>query len=166
VIFIHPIKENYMHITFKHLRLLLGAVVLFVVGVATGAAGVFAIYQHHIGKPQATQADIFSALGKIASAKISGVHCEVNGTTTLADGQTVNNDVTVGEFLARYVSWSMQRNVLDKLPTLECESDSQICRFNYSGGQGPESWSSHLEFKYDQKTKTILRDSLSCIDVP
>ncbi len=155
-----------MHLTIKLLKRLLAVIALLLAGIAIGMYVV--VHQFNPYQPHAKQNEILTALIKLSDAQIPAVHCEINGTSTAADGQTTNNAVTLADFIARYTSWSLQRNVYDRAPSLVCESDSQICRLNFSGQRwsGYEAWSTHLEFKYDPKSNTVLRDSLSCIDVP
>lgn len=87
-------------------------------------------------------------------------HCEINGSTQAKNGTTVLNDVTVGDFIASYVSWSLATS--DE-KGLNCEG--QQCTL-YFGKGGIEAWDRQLRFVSDPATNKVLEESLECIDVP
>lgn len=114
--------------------------------------------------------DIFKALIKATSVKVppNNLHCEINGTRTDKDGSVIYNDVTVGDFLASYTSWSLQDQG-SNFPSFTCEGNTpRKCHWGY--GEKADSrnpgWQVFLNFNFDPRTGKVDPDSLECIQVP
>jgi hypothetical protein len=150
--------------TFKKVALILSVLAL-------GAAlGFFAASQQPV-KSTTTQTDtpsIMKALTRLSATKIprDALSCEVNGSTSDADGMTVNTDVLVGDFMAHYVSWSLLQNPTHQR-SFVCEGKGiQQCTWSFGDHKPQEGWDRILRFKYSQTTGLVDPASLECIDVP
>jgi hypothetical protein len=150
--------------TFKKIALILGVLGL-------GAAlGFFAATQQSVNfKPINGDAPaIMKALVGLSNNKIprDGLHCEVNGTFAARDGTSTNNDVLVGDFIAHYLSWSLQQKKTS-VHSLICDGKGiQQCTWSFGEHKLQEGWDRILRFKYNQVTARVDPTSLECIDVP
>ena len=117
--------------------------------------------------PMAFGADhtkIFKSLLRTSDANIPGNHCEINGKKSVG----VNHDVTVGDLLADYLSFSLSDNSTHRL-SMNCTGEKELaCTFGY--GEKPNTknpgWDIYLRFQYNSVTDKIVADSLQCIQVP
>lgn len=108
------------------------------------------------------------ALSRLASAEIPETHlaCEINGTSTHPAGGTLNNPVTVGDFIASYLNWSFQPQS-SSVRSFSCEGNGlRQCIWSFGEHKRTEGWNRFLHFTYDPQRETVEPDSLRCIDVP
>ena len=112
--------------------------------------------------------EVLKALTQLSVTEIprESLNCEVNGTFTASDGSTINNDVSVGDFIADYLGWSFEQKHT-AIHQLICEGNGiQQCTWTFGEDKPEEGWDRILRFEYNPKTKVVNPKSLHCIDVP
>ena len=117
--------------------------------------------------PMAFGADhtkILKSLLRTSDTNIPDNHCEINGSKSVG----VNHDVTVGDLLANYLSFSLSESTARKR-SMDCSGEKELaCIFGY--GERPNTknpgWDIFLKFQYNSVPDKIIVDSLQCIQVP
>ena len=109
---------------------------------------------------------VFRALVNKADVKIADNACVINGDRLQPDGTFVNNDVTVGDFIASYLQWNMALTPAAH-QQFGC-SGSEILKCHWQFGQKKtfEGWDRILQFEYSAISNSIDTDSLKCLDIP
>ncbi|MBI3299928.1 MAG: hypothetical protein HYZ75_17325 [Elusimicrobia bacterium] len=113
-------------------------------------------------------AEMLKRLSRLWAQSIPQVDCEVNGAPESQDGMLAYKPVTVGDFIASYVAWSLDAGERSRR-SMKCEGkDTLECTLSYGrlhSDQDP-GWDRILLFHADRKTKRIDPKSLRCVDVP
>lgn len=108
--------------------------------------------------------DIFQALVRASSLPVpkQQLSCEVAGSRNGVEYR----DTKVGDYIAAYLRWSQDRT-RHSSSSLSCEGDAvKKCTWVFGESKSNEGWNRFLRFDYNPTTKSVVPDSLECIDVP
>lgn len=110
--------------------------------------------------------DIFQALVRASSLSVpkQQLSCEVAGSRNGVEYR----DTKVGDYIAAYLRWSQDRT-RHSSSSLSCEGDADAvkkCTWVFGESKSNEGWNRFLRFDYNPTTKSVVPDSLECIDVP
>jgi hypothetical protein len=111
---------------------------------------------------------ILKLLARISTQNIPQVNCDVNGGGEVKDGKRIYPSVSVGDFIASYVAWSLTADDRSGC-SMKCEGKGVLnCTFSY--GEKPADkepgWRRTLQFRVDEKTRKVDGKSLKCMEVP
>ena len=112
--------------------------------------------------------DIFQALVTASSLPVPKQHssCEVAGPSKSGAEGMEYPDTKVGDYIAAYLRWSQDRT-RHSSSSLSCEGDAiKKCTWVFGESKSNEGWNRFLRFDYNPITKSVVPDSLECIDVP